>query len=133
MENKQRQRILYLYKILSERTDDEHFINIQEILAELDSYKIKAERKAIYADIKALNEFGVDIIGEKVGRGYEYHMGVRRFELAELKLLVDAVQSSRFITQKKSNELIKKLEAIASVKLTRYAARLSARSYAESG
>ncbi len=115
MENKQRLRLLYLYRMLSEKTDDDHSINIQEIIAELDAYDIKAERKTIYADIRALKDFGVDIIGQKVGHGYEYHIGVRRFELAELKLLVDAVQSSRFITQKKSNELIKKLEAVASV------------------
>ena len=114
MDNKQRQRILYLYKFLAEKTDDEHRVTAQEIIAELERLGIKAERRTVYADIKALNDYGTDIIGQKAGRGYEYHMGVRRFELAELKLLVDAVQSSRFITQKKSKELISKLEEMAS-------------------
>lgn len=114
MDNKQRQRILYLYKLLAEKTDDEHSITAQDIISELERLGIKAERRTVYADIKALNEFGTDIIGQKAGRGYEYHMGNRRFELAELKLLVDAVQSSRFITQKKSSELIGKLEEMAS-------------------
>ena len=114
MDDKQRQRILYLYKFLAEKTDDEHRVTAQEIIAELERLGIKAERRTVYADIKALNDYGTDIIGQKAGRGYEYHMGVRRFELAELKLLVDAVQSSRFITQKKSKELISKLEEMAS-------------------
>ena len=113
-ENGQRLRLLYLYKLLAEQTDDEHCITAQEIIAELERLGIKAERRTIYADIKALNDFGADIIGQKAGRGYEYHMGSRRFELAELKLLVDAVQSSRFITQQKSSELISKLEEMAS-------------------
>ena len=115
MENAQRLRLLYLYRILSENTDDKHCISIQDIIAKLEQAGIKAERKTIYTDIKALNAFGADIIGQKAGRGYEYHMGSRRFELAELKLLMDAVQSSRFITQKKSKELIKKLGDMASV------------------
>ena len=113
-ENGQRLRLLYLYKLLAEQTDDEHCITAHEIIGELERLGIKAERRTIYADIKALNDFGADIIGQKAGRGYEYHMGSRRFELAELKLLVDAVQSSRFITQKKSSELISKLEEMAS-------------------
>lgn len=100
MDSKQRLRILCLYKILSEKTDDEHSVTVQDIIAELDRLGINAERKTLYTDIKALNVFGADIIGQKVGRGYEYHMGSRHFEIAELKLLVDAVQSSRFITQR---------------------------------
>ena len=101
--------MLYLYRILSENTDDKHCISIQDIIAKLEQAGIKAERKTIYTDIKALKAFGADIIGQKAGRG------CRRFELAELKLLMDAVQSSRFITQKKSKELIKKLGDMASI------------------
>ena len=73
-ENGQRLRLLYLYKLLAEQTDDEHCITAQEIIAELERLGIKAERRTIYADIKALNDFGADIIGQKAGRGYEYFL-----------------------------------------------------------
>lgn len=56
---------------------------------------------------------GIDILGEQRGRSYYYHVGKKKFELAELKLLVDAIQSSKFITVKKSHELIRKLESIS--------------------
>lgn len=115
MEYSQKVKLIYLYQLLSEKTDDSHSISTQQIIEELERVGIKAERKTIYSDIKVLNGYGADIIGSKVGRGYEYHMGSRKFELAEMKLLVDAVQSSKFITQKKSNELIKKIEGLTSV------------------
>lgn len=110
----QKLKLLYLYQILLDKTDDTHSIGTQQIIDELDSMGISAERKSIYTDIKALTEYGADIIGEKKGRSYEYHIGNRQFELAELKLLVDAVQSSRFITRKKSKELIRKIEGLTS-------------------
>ncbi len=107
--------MLYLYQILLYKTDDTHSIGTQQLIDELDRKGISAERKSIYSDIKALTEYGADIIGEKKGRGYEYHVGNRQFELAELKLLVDAVQSSRFITRKKSKKLIRKIEGLTSI------------------
>lgn len=113
--NNQKLKLLYLYQILLEKTDDTHSIGTQQIIDELDSKGISAERKSIYTDIKALTEYGADIIGEKKGRGYEYHLGNRQFELAELKLLVDAVQSSRFITRRKLKELIRKIEGLTSI------------------
>lgn len=112
--NNQKLKLLYLYQILLENTDDTHSIGTQQIIDELDRRGISAERKSIYSDIWALTDYGADIIGEKKGRGYEYHVGNRQFELAELKLLVDAVQSSRFITRKKSKELIRKIEGLTS-------------------
>lgn len=110
----QRLKQIYLMKVLLDNTDETHSMTMPEIVTALNEYGISAERKSIYDDIEALRVFGMDIIGEKSGRTFMYHVCSRDFELAELKLLVDAVQSSKFITAKKSNELINKIEKIAS-------------------
>lgn len=110
----QKLKLLYLLDILNTYTDDTHALTMQEIVKRLSEYGVSAERKTIYNDIEELRKYGADIIGEKDGQGYTYHIGNRKFELAELKLLVDAVQSSRFITKVKSSELIKKLEELTS-------------------
>lgn len=112
--NNQKLKIIYLMKILLEQTDETHSITMPEIIAALKSYGVSAERKSIYSDIENLRLFGMDIIGEQRDKAFYYHVGSRQFELAELKLLVDSVQSSKFITVKKSNELIKKIEGFAS-------------------
>ena len=109
----QKLKLLYLLKILQERTDDEHAITLAQILQELQAYGITAERKSIYDDLEALRVYGIDVEMRK-GKGYAYYIANRTFELPELKLLVDAVQASKFITHKKSNELIKKVEGLAS-------------------
>ena len=111
----QKLKLLFLLKIFMEETDAGHGLSMPDIIAELETYGVKAERKSLYDDIALLNDFGYDIQGEKVGKSYVYYMASRDFELPELKLLVDAVQSSKFITQNKSNSLIKKLEALSSV------------------
>lgn len=110
----QKMKLMYLMKILLEKTDDEHSLTLAEILQELARYDVTAERKSIYADFESLRLYGMDIISEQRNRTVYYHVGSRDFEIAELKLLVDAVQSSKFITEKKSRELIKKLEGYAS-------------------
>lgn len=110
----QKLKLLYLLKILQERTDEEHAITLAQILEALSGYGITAERKSIYDDLEALRVYGVDVEMRKE-KNYEYYIANRTFELPELKLLVDAVQSSKFITHKKSNELIKKVESLASV------------------
>ena len=110
----QKLKIVYLMKILLEKTDETHSITMAEIISSLESYGITAERKSIYSDIESLRQYGLDIIGEQQDRTYYYYIGSRQFELAELKLLVDSVQSAKFITAKKSNELIKKIESLAS-------------------
>ncbi len=109
----QKIKILYLMKIMYELTDDTHGLSIAQIAQELERYGITAERKALYDDIEILCEFGMDIEKRKE-KGVTYHVVSRDFELPELKLLVDAVQSSKFITHKKSAELIKKLESFSS-------------------
>ena len=110
----QKRKILYLAEIFKEHTDAEHAITMKDILQKLEQHGISAERKSIYDDIETLRVMGMNIEGESVGAGYEYRLLNHDFELAELKLLVDAIQSSRFITAKKSTELIDKLEKLAS-------------------
>jgi predicted DNA-binding transcriptional regulator YafY len=112
--NNQKLKLLYLMKILLEQTDETHSVTMSEIISSLEAYGISAERKSIYSDIENLRMYGMDIIGVQQNRTYYYHVGNRQFELAELKLLVDAVQSARFITAKKSNDLIHKIEGFAS-------------------
>lgn len=110
----QKLKLYYLSRIMTEKTDDEHMITMPEIRKALEAYGVTADRKSLYDDFETLRVLGIDVIGEKVGRNYYYHVGSKQFELAELKLLVDAIQSSKFITEKKSNELIKKLTSMAS-------------------
>lgn len=109
----QKLKLLYILKILTEKTDEAHCMPSQEIIAQLASYGISAERKSIYDDIECLISFGYDIVNVKSRKGGGYYLAGREFELPELKLLVDAVQASRFITQKKSRELIAKIEKLA--------------------
>lgn len=110
----QKLKLLYLCRILMEQTDEDHPLSVQELIAQLAQYNIQAERKSIYDDLDALARFGVDVQCRK-GRSPGWFVGGRDFELPELKLLVDAVQSSKFISQKKSNQLIAKLEQLTSV------------------
>lgn len=109
----QKMKLLYILKILTEKTDEEHCMSAQDIITELASYGISAERKSIYDDIECLSCFGYDIVNVKARSGGGYYLASREFELPELKLLVDAVQASRFITQKKSRDLIAKIEKLA--------------------
>ena len=110
---RQKQKLLYIQKILLEKTDEEHGLTINEIISELDSYGINAERKSIYDDLRILETYGLDICSEK-SKTVKYYIASRDFQISELKLLVDAIQSSKFITEKKSFELIKKVESLAS-------------------
>lgn len=109
-EGKQKGKTLYLAKIMLEETDADHALTMPEILARLEEYGLIAKRKSVYDDIDCLQEFGIDIRQEKRGRNTYYYVKNREFEEPELKLLVDAILSSRFITEKKSRELIEKLE-----------------------
>ena len=110
----QKLKMLYLIKVLAEETDDQHGLTAQEIIARLGQYEVNADRKTLYRDFDELDRFGLEIIKEQIGRNVYYHLGKRYFELPELKLLVDSVQSAKFISEKKSAELIRKLEGMAS-------------------
>lgn len=110
---KQKQKLLHIMQLLMEKTDENHIVTTQDIIDYLALQGISAERKSIYTDIDTLIDFGMDIVKVKE-RPVGYKLASRQFELAELKLLVDAVQSSKFITSKKSRELIGKLETLCS-------------------
>lgn len=111
----QKFKFTYLMKVMLEKTDDEHSLTMPQIMEELEKYDVTAERKSIYTDFQDMTEkFGVEIIKEQIGRETYYHVGAREFELAEVKLLIDAIQSSKFITQTKSRELITKIKSFVS-------------------
>lgn len=110
----QRLKILYLYKILTEYTDEAHALSMPDIITKLEFYGITAARKALYEDIEALKLYGLDIVDGR-GRGADYRVVSREFELAELKLLADAVSSSKFLTEKKSRDLTNKIASLCSV------------------
>ncbi len=109
----QKLRLLYLMRYLLEMSDEAHPVTTAEMIAHLAANGISAERKTIYDDLESLRLFGLDILQIKA-KTTGYYIGAREFELPELKLLVDSVQSSKFITQKKTLSLIKKIESLAS-------------------
>ncbi len=110
----QKFKLYRLAQIMLERTDDDHYLTMPEIISALGEYEITADRKSIYNDLRDLEVLGIEVEGETVGNRYHYHVVNRPFELPELKLLVDAIQSSKFITERKTNALIKKLEKLVS-------------------
>lgn len=109
----QKLKLLYLLRILQRETDNEHALTMAEIIAKLHTSGISAERKSIYSDIEALRTFGIDI-EKTTGKTTAYYIASRDFELPELKLLVDSVQSSKFLSERKSLSLIRKLERLTS-------------------
>lgn len=111
----QKQKILVLLDLFKSKTDEEHGVTTADIIDYLAEHGIKAERKTVYADLNTLKEYGYEISKEKKDGNYYYTLLDRDFQLPELKLLVDAVQASKFISAKKSSELIKKIENLASV------------------
>ena len=110
----QKLKLLYLAKIFTEETDDDHRMTLPQILDRLGGYGVNADRKTLYQDFEELRTFGLDILKQRVGKETYYWMGARDFELSELKLLVDSVQAAKFITDGKSKELIAKLEKLTS-------------------
>lgn len=110
----QNKKLLLLRQILLERTDEDHPLSMEAILSALAGYGIHAERKSIYENMDILRQLGLDVQNRKGPHG-GWFVGQRPFELAELKLLVDAVQSCKFITRRKSDALIHKLEGLTSV------------------
>lgn len=109
----QKAKLLLLLRILARYTDEEHWLTVPRILELLADEGVRAERKSVYDDIETLRELGCDIVQQK-GRHGGYWLAGRTFQLPELKLLVDTVQASKFITQKKSEQLIKTLSGFAS-------------------
>ena len=111
--NRQKLKLLYLMQILQEETDEQHGLSMPQLIERLEEKGISAERKGLYRDIEALREFGFDV------RSYhrhpvEYGVASREFELSELGLIIDAVQSSRFLSDGKSKALVKSVKQLAS-------------------
>ncbi len=104
----QKVKILYILDYLQKNSHEDHPVRAAELIKMLDGHRIKCDRKTVYSDIAALQDYGVDIISIP-GKNGGYYVASRNFELPELKLLIDAVQSSRYLTEKKSKELIEKL------------------------
>lgn len=111
--NNQKLKLLYIRQLLLKKSDEAHPVPVKEILSYLEQNGVPAERKSIYADIEALRDFGMDIL-RKGGPNGGYYVGARDFELAELKLLVDAVETSKFITESKTFSLIERIESLTS-------------------
>lgn len=109
----QKLKILYLMRAFYDKTDEAHPMSVKDLIAYLEHFGIHAERKTIYDDIETLRVFGMDIMNRRE-RPSGFYLASREFEVAELKLLVDAVQSSRFLTADKSRQLIQKLESLTS-------------------
>ena len=109
----QKLKLLYLKDYLEKNSDANHIVKMSQIIEYLDSNGIKAERKSIYSDIETLKEYGVDIEIGNDGSTKGYYVASRLFETAEIKLLIDAVQCSRFITHKRSTKIIDSLEKLA--------------------
>ena len=111
----QKAKLLYLARILNQQTDQEHPMTIARMMDLLQAQGIDVrDRKSLYDDLETLRVFGMDIEKQRDGRSVGYYVAGREFELPELKLLVDAVQSSRFITHKKTDQLIRKVESLTS-------------------
>lgn len=109
----QKAKLLLLAKVLMQESDQEHPLTVKQLIAYLKENGISAERRTIYEDIEILQQFGMDIIVERKVQN-QYYWGEREFQLPELKLLVDAAISAKFITPQKSQELIQKIGNLAS-------------------
>lgn len=110
----QKIKLYRLAQIMMQKTDGNHYLTMPQIMEELAKYEVTADRKTIYTDLDELSDFGLEVESQTIGRWTGYHVVSRYFELPELKLLVDAIQSSKFITARKSNDLIKKIESFCS-------------------
>lgn len=110
----QKCKLYHLIEYFKKYTDEEHTVTVAELIEYLGEQGIAAERKSIYRDIETMGDLGYEII-QVHGKRFSYYLADRDFETAELRTLVDAVASSRFITKKKSGELIKKLESLANI------------------
>lgn len=108
----QKLKLLYLKQFFEEKTDEDHPATMPEILAYLHARGVEAERKSIYTDLDALSDFGIDVRKDERGKSYQWFD--REFELPEVKLIIDSVASSKFLSEKKSDALIKKLGTLCS-------------------
>ncbi len=110
----QKLKLFYIIEILKKYTDEEHPMNATQICDKLSAYNVTAERKAVYNDIEQLIFLGFDIIKTRVPQS-GFFLGSREFEIPEISLLSDAVKTAKFISVKKTRELVSKLDDMMSV------------------
>ncbi len=109
----QKLKLFRLLEILMKKTDEEHGIDMAEIISSLEEYGIRAERKSIYTDIECLSQLGFEVLKMTETKPPKYALVGRYFENAELKMLVDAIEAAKFIPAEKCREIVKKLEVFA--------------------
>ena len=112
----QKLKLLYLLEILRDYSDENTYLSVKELTNLLLNNEIVVERKTLYKDIELLQDYGFNIVVEKNGRENIYALVEREFELAEVKMLIDVIQASKFLTAKKSRDLILKLKKLVSKK-----------------
>lgn len=105
---------LYLQQLFSEKTDATHYLYMTDIKKYLESKGIFADRRTVYSAISLLNYVGFEIVGIQERGNYKYHHPTREFDTNELKFLIDAVNTSRFLTEKKTRELVAKIKKLGS-------------------
>ncbi len=111
----QKTKLLEVLRYFEAYTDEEHDVTVEQLISHLESLGISAERKSVYSDIETLMSYGADIVKQRHGRITGYYLACRDFETAELKMLVDIVEASRFVTAKKSEQLISKIKKLCSI------------------
>ena len=110
----QKKKLLALREVMFQYTDETHGLTISEIQEHLKAYDVEADRRTLYEDMVLLEEFGIEISNERFGRGTKYYVSSREFDLPELKLLIDSVQASKFLSEKTTSDLIRKMEGLCS-------------------
>src|SRR5690554_5457599 len=111
-ERNQKIKLLCLLDILKNQTDENHHLTTNELIQKLQEIGISAERKTIYQDIECLNSFGYEVLKERTKRN-EYYVVDRPFDIVELRILRDAIQSAKFITERKTKLLVDKISNLA--------------------
>ncbi len=110
----QKLKLYYLSQIMTKKTDNDHWLSLPQIQEQLKEYDVDADRKTLYDDLETLSVLGIDVVGERVERNYKYHVVKKHFDIKELSLLLDAVQSSDHISKAKTKKLTQKILAMAS-------------------
>lgn len=106
--------LLYLRDLFLEKTDATHYVRMPEILEYLESRNVFVDRRTVYTDISILNQAGFEIVGVAEKGGYKYHHPSRLFDTSELKFLIDSIAASKFLTERKSKELVSKVKTLGS-------------------
>lgn len=113
-QNTQKIKLLKLYELLKQETDEQHPLTTKQIGEKLIDMGISCDRRTLSKDIDVLNDYGYEIMSMRIGHQKAYYVEDRSFDIAELKILIDAVHAANFITDKKSDNLIDKIASLSS-------------------